>query len=138
MNHRRSPDEQPIPADETGPGTRIPVVLLVEDEPDQLGLLTAHLQRAGCTVIGLTDAEQALALPPDLQLDVMVIDLRLPGINGWELTTRLRARYPHCPIAITSVLDVQDYPTADWVLPKPVTKAHIHDLLTHLIGKGTP
>ncbi len=65
MNHRRTPDEQaPIPAEGTGSGTRIPVVLLVEDEPDRLGLLTTKLKRAGCTVIGLSDAEQALALPP--------------------------------------------------------------------------
>lgn len=141
MNDRRAPHwpgakTAVSPADE--PLTLTPVVLIVEDEPDQLSLLTAHFHRAGCTVIGVTDAEQALALPAHVHLDLMVLDLRLPGITGWELTSRLGTRYPHCPIAITSVLDVQDYPAADWVLPKPVTGAHIRQLLTKLNSEGRP
>ena len=88
----------------------MPTVLIVDDDPDQLGLLTAYFARARCSVIGLADAEQALALPPDLELDLMVLDLRLPGMDGWELTNRPRTRYPRCPIAIISVLDVEDYP----------------------------
>jgi DNA-binding response OmpR family regulator len=131
---RHGPDGLPAPG--TAPATRLPVVLIVEDEPDQLSLFTAHFHRAGCTVIGLTDAEQALALPVDVHLDVMVLDLHLPGIDGWELTSRLRTRYPRCPVAITSVLDVRDYPAADWALPKPVTGAHIRHLLTQLNRKA--
>ncbi|HEY5117198.1 MAG TPA: response regulator [Nakamurella sp.] len=128
--------EASVPA-EPSPQDRapIPTVLIVDDEPDQLGLLTAYFFRAGCSVIGLADAEQALALPRDVELDLMVLDLRLPGIDGWELTKRLRARYPRCPIAITSVLDVEDYPAADGALPKPVTKAHIHKLLSSTIRR---
>ena len=113
----------------------IPTVLIVDDEPDQLGLLTAYFFRAGCSVIGLADAEQALALPRDVELDLMVLDLRLPGMDGWELTGRLRSRYPRCPIAITSVLDVEEYPDADGALPKPVSKAHIHRLLASTIRR---
>ena len=116
----------------------MPTVLIVDDEPDQLGLLTAYFYRAGCAVIGLSDAEQALALPRDVGLDLMVLDLRLPGMDGWELTNRLRARYPRCPIAITSVLDVEDYPDADGVLPKPVTRADVRNILAKTIPGWTP
>ena len=119
-------------ADDRAP---MPTVLVVDDEPDQLGLLTAYFYRAGCSVIGLADAEQALALPRDLELDLMVLDLRLPGMDGWELTNRLRSRYPLCPIAISSVLDVEDYPAADGVLPKPVTRAHIQRLLASTVRR---
>lgn len=42
--------------------------------------------------------------------DPLVLDPRPPGMDGWELTDRLRSRYPRCPIASTSVLDVGDYP----------------------------
>ena len=129
MSAPESQDRAPLP---TAP---IPTVLIVDDEPDQLGLLTAYFHRAGCSVIGLADAEQALALPPDVGLDLMVLDLRLPGMDGWELTSRLRARYPSCPIAISSVLDVEDYPDADGALPKPVTKAHIQRLLSSTIRR---
>ena len=113
-----------------------PLVLIVEDEADQLDLLTLYFHRAGCTVIGRSDAENALALAAGLVPSLMVIDLRLPGITGWELVAQLRARYPGCPIAITSVLDVQDYPPSDWVLPKPVTRRDVEELVTELIPGG--
>ena len=114
----------------------VPNVLIVDDDPDQLGLLTAYFVRASCSVISLADAEHALALPQDVDLDLIVLDLRLPGMDGWELTGRLRSLYPRCPIAITSVLDVQDYPAADAALPKPVTKAHIQKLLSKTIKRS--
>ena len=124
MNQPNRNDRTPISAP--------PVVLVVEDEPDQLELLTVHFRRSGCTVIGVADAENALQLSADLAPDLMVLDLNLPGMDGWELTSRLRGRYPLCPVAITSVLDVQDYPDADWFLPKPVTKAHVKSVVAEL------
>src|SRR5690349_11724210 len=92
-----------LPASSPEEPPPVPNVLIVDDDPDQLGLLTAYFVRAGCTVISVADAEHALALPRDADLDLMVLDLRLPGMDGWELTGRLRSRYPRCPIAITSV-----------------------------------
>lgn len=112
-----------------------PTVLIVDDEPDQLGLLTAYFTRAGCTVIALSTAEQALGLSTAIGLDLMLVDLMLPRIDGWELAKRLRALYPSCPIAITSVLEPEHYPRADAVLPKPVTKAQIRHLLATTIPR---
>lgn len=108
---------------------RPPTVLIVDDEPDQLQLLSTYFRRAGCLVISAIDAEHALNLPANTRPELMVLDLRLPGIDGWELTSRLRALHPGCPIAITSVLDVGDYPPTESVLPKPVTAGHIKALL---------
>lgn len=112
-------------------------VLVVDDEPDQLGLLTAYLHREGCTVIALATGEQALALPTDLSLDLMILDLLLPGMDGWRLAAELSGRFPDCPIAITSVLDVQDYPKAAETLPKPVTRSHISALLERRLPQRT-
>lgn len=114
-----------------------PLILVVDDEPDQLSLLTTYFRRAGCHVVGVIDAEHALELPIANRPDLMIVDLRLPGIDGWELAQRLRARYPGCPLAITSVLDVEDYPQADRVLPKPVSMAHVKMLVHELFaGRG--
>lgn len=110
-----------------------PTAMIVEDEPDQLGLLTTMLRRAGCTVIAVAAAEPALSFPLDLQLDLIVLDLRLPGIDGWELSDRLRERYPGCPIVITSVLDVDEYPVAEGVLPKPITRAQVQRIVDELV-----
>ncbi len=124
---------QEIPGTAIDPGSRAagPSVLIVDDEPDQLKLLTTYFTRAGCKVVALSSAEQAMVLSAETHLDLMVLDLLLPRINGWELTTHLRQRYPGCPVAITSILDVEDYPPhVQGVLPKPVTKAHVLDLLS--------
>ena len=109
--------------------TRCPTVLVVDDEPDQLGLITAFLNREGCTVVAAASAEHALALPADLPVDLMILDLLLPGVDGWQLAAELRIRFPGCPVAISSVLDAQDYPAAEESLPKPVTRAQIAAIL---------
>jgi CheY-like chemotaxis protein len=112
---------------------RCPTVLVVDDEPDQLGLITAFLNREGCTVVAAASGEHALALPVDLPVDLMILDLLLPGVDGWQLTTELRSRFPGCPVAISSVLDVQDYPAAEEWLPKPVTRAQIAAILARRV-----
>ena len=109
-----------------------PTIMIVDDEPDQLMLLGTYFRRAGCVVIAACDAEHALGLGADLPLALMVLDLRLPGVDGWRLAETLRSRYPDCPIAISSVLDVEDYPNADAVLPKPVTGAQVNQLVARL------
>lgn len=116
---------------------RCPTVLVVDDEPDQLGLITAFLNREGCTVIAAASAEHALALPADMPVDLMILDLLLPGVDGWRLASELRMRYPGCPVAISSVLDVQDYPTAEEFLPKPVTRARVAEILARQIPQWT-
>jgi CheY-like chemotaxis protein len=122
-----------VQTDHDGPleARRPPTILIVDDEPDQLQLLSTYFRRAGCLVVAAIDAEHALNLLAHTQPELMVLDLRLPGIDGWELTARLRAVRPGCPIAITSVLDVDDYPPAEGVLPKPVTAGHVKALLRH-------
>ncbi len=113
-----------------GAATRSPTVLVVDDEPDQLHLITTFLRREGCTVVAAADGERALSLPPDLTVDLMILDLLLPGVDGWHLAAKLRTRFPGCPVAITSVLDVGDYPNSEDSLPKPVTRAQIAALLS--------
>jgi DNA-binding response OmpR family regulator len=115
------------------PGRPPVTVLVVDDESDQLGLVTAYLHREGCTVIAASSAEQAMALPTDLEIDLMILDLRLPGMSGWDLAAELGKRFPGCPIAISSVLDVEHYPEADEMLPKPISRAQISALLARRV-----
>jgi CheY-like chemotaxis protein len=124
-------------SDAVGTATRCPTVLVVDDEPDQLGLITTFLNREGCTVIAAASGEHALSLPLDLPVDLMILDLLLPGVDGWQLAAELKTRFPGCPVAITSVLDVQDYPSAEESLPKPVTRAQIAAILSRHIPDRT-
>lgn len=78
----------------------IPLVLVVEDYQDAREMYAAYLQFSGYRVAeatnGLEAIEQATALLPD----IILMDLALPKMDGWEATRRLKAddRTRHIPI----------------------------------------
>lgn len=110
-------------------------ILVVEDSPDQAGLLRRYFERAGCEVTAVETAESAILAYLDSPPDLAVIDLLLPGMNGWELASRLRVDRPDCAIAITSVLDVADFPPSDAALPKPFTRQQVTRVLADTVPR---
>jgi CheY-like chemotaxis protein len=110
-------------------------VLVVDDSADQAGLLRRYFERAGCEVTAVENAERAIVAYLDQAPDLAVIDLLLPGMNGWELASKLKADRPECAIAITSVLDVADYPRSDAALPKPFTRAQVTRVLADTVPR---
>lgn len=106
-----------------------PLALVVDDSDDQAELLRRYLERAGCRVMVVSTAEQALDALGGIRPDLAVIDLLLPGISGEELAASLRRTHPECLLAISSVLDASRYPEADAALPKPFTGAQVAALV---------
>ncbi|MES2172112.1 MAG: response regulator [Actinomycetota bacterium] len=114
-------------------------ILVVDDSEDQRTLLTRYFERAGCDVVAVGSAEEAILAYSRQTPDLAVIDLMLPGISGWDLTAKLKAERPECAIAITSVLDTADYPEAEAALPKPFTGAQVRRVLRdHVPGWSAP
>jgi CheY-like chemotaxis protein len=114
-------------------------ILVVDDSEDQRTLLSRYFERAGCDVVAVGSAEEAILAYSRQTPDLAVIDLVLPGITGWDLAARLKADRPECAIAITSVLDANDYPEAQAVLPKPFTGAQVRRVLRdHVPGWSAP
>jgi signal transduction histidine kinase len=70
-------------------------VLLVDDNADVLDAMCALLELGGHAVTALADPHAALELPDDYAPDVALLDIGLPGMNGYELLAALRAR-PGC------------------------------------------
>lgn len=110
-------------------------VLVVEDSEDQRDLLRAYFEKAGCDVVTVKNAEEALIAYADLTPELAVVDLVLPGMDGWALIERLRADVPDCAIAVTSVLDSRRYPDAEAILPKPFTRAQIVTVLEECVPR---
>lgn len=82
-----------------------PVVLVVDDEPVNLKLAEIVLRSEGFEVETATDAISALEVLKTCEPDVIVMDVQLPGMDGWELTRRLKrnAATSHIPvIALTA------------------------------------
>jgi twitching motility two-component system response regulator PilH len=65
-------------------------VLLVEDNPAQLDLMENYLSQSGHTVIRLNNAQEALKKAVEQKPDVIVTDVVMPGMSGFELCRRLK------------------------------------------------
>jgi CheY-like chemotaxis protein len=66
-------------------------ILVVEDNPINLELVTVLLEQEGCEVTATDRGERALELAAGTRFDLILMDLELPGMNGYEATQRLRA-----------------------------------------------
>ena len=66
-------------------------VLVADDDEDILQLVSFRLERAGYTVVTAADGAQALAAARQHQPDLAVLDVMMPGLNGYEVTRQLRA-----------------------------------------------
>ncbi|GAV32155.1 MAG: response regulator [Anaerosomatales bacterium] len=75
-------------------------VLLVEDNPQNRYLLTFLLERSGYEVVTAEDGEAAIEAVPAYLPDVILMDVQLPKLDGYEATRRIKAdeRFARIPI----------------------------------------
>lgn len=76
------------------------VILLIDDNKAILSLYTDILEKSGFRVISATNGWSALeALENEGDtIDVMLTDIRMPGMDGYELARQVRETWPHLPI----------------------------------------
>jgi CheY-like chemotaxis protein len=92
-------------------------ILLVDDESNIRLVLGAILERAGFSVTTAEDGFAALRNIQQARPDLVITDLRMPNMNGFELLSVIRARFPELPtVAISGeflTIDVTQGPIAD-------------------------
>src|SRR2546423_7054330 len=66
-------------------------ILLVDDSPDKLGVIEAALTLAGYKVTTATDGQEALTAIESFQFDLVITDVMMPRVNGYELAQQIRA-----------------------------------------------
>ena len=66
-------------------------ILLVEDNEDNRDMLSRRLERRGYHVVMAFDGEDGVAKAASESPDLVLMDMSLPGIDGWEATRRIRA-----------------------------------------------
>jgi CheY-like chemotaxis protein len=69
----------------------MPRILIVDDEPDNLDLLTRRLGRRGFQVVTASNALDALAKAKAEPPDLVLMDVKMPDMDGYEATQRLKA-----------------------------------------------
>jgi DNA-binding response OmpR family regulator len=87
-----------------------PLVLIVEDDPPASELLARQLQRAGFRTAIVRDGKDVLSKAKQLQPAAITLDILLPGLDGWEVLTRLKhdETTSSIPVIVISVVDNPD------------------------------
>ena len=116
---------------------RKPTILLVDDQPQNIELLEARLMPEGYGILTAINAEEALARLAANPIDLILLDVMMPGMDGFELTRRIRqnSEFHALPIIlVTALRETEDRVRGieagcDDFLSKPVDK---HELLARV------
>ncbi len=86
----------------------LPRLLIVDDEPNILELLSATLRFTGFEVASASNGHDALATAQTFKPDLLVLDVMMPGIDGFDVARRLRASGNHTPVLFLTARDSDD------------------------------
>jgi PAS domain S-box-containing protein len=122
-------------------GRRGATILVAEDDADLRGVLTASLARNGHRVIAARDGAEALAAIERDHVDLLVLDIVMPNIDGLEVLARLKEACQGVPIPVIVVTGTDRSTTelqalrlgADVYLTKPIEAAALTEEVTRLL-----
>jgi putative two-component system response regulator len=125
------PGEEPLPAR----------VLIVDDQALTRDLMTLVIQAQGHKTLVATSGQEALAIAAARQVDLVILDVVMPGMDGFEVARRLRAdaRNRNVPIIIVSQLDDKESRInglaagADDFLTRPVDRVELRTRVQNLL-----
>jgi two-component system, cell cycle response regulator DivK len=123
----------------------MPKILLVEDDEINRDMLSRRLERRGYQVVIAIDGEQAVVMARSQSPDLILMDMSLPVLDGWEATRQLRAASETRTVPIIALTahamqgdrekaieaGCDDYDT------KPVEFQRLLEKIAAILGKGT-
>ena len=120
-------------------------ILVVDDHPINLKLASQVLQSSGHEVMEAKDAEQAQELLQERIPDLVLTDVTLPGIDGLELTRRLKTnpRYQHLPVVALTASAMKGDETrvleagCDAYIAKPFDTRNLAVVLVEVLARHT-
>jgi DNA-binding NtrC family response regulator len=120
----------------------VPRVLLVDAEPMMCRQLERSLARDGYTVITAASAEEGLKKLHAGGIDIVITDLRLPGLSGVEFTKRIRETFPDVPVVamtasaeIDTAVKVLKLGASDYLV-KPFSAAAIQESILNSVERA--
>src|SRR6478752_10216292 len=72
------------------PNDSKPIVLVADDEPSMVAMLSSHLRSKGFSVLEASDGDQAWELAQDHLPNLVLLDVMMPGMSGWEVCRKIR------------------------------------------------
>src|SRR4051812_4817474 len=131
-------------ASRTSMAPLVPSILVVDDFPDGREMVAEYLEFRGFSVLQASTGPQALQLARQHRPRLILMDLGMPGLDGWETTRQLRAdpRTKGCTIiALTAHALAAQHATAigagcDEVIAKPFELAALADAVDRIVNRG--
>ena len=128
---------------EPAPSNR-PLVLVADDDEDILTHVTFRLERAGCDVVKARTGDEALRVALGQVPDLAVLDVTMPGLDGYSVTRELRRAEPTSAmpiILLTARAQEADVARglaagADDYIRKPFDARDLHERVERLLSRG--
>lgn len=119
-------------------------VLIVDDETDVTEVISAWLRREGYRVVTASEAAEGLAIARAERPDLVLLDVMMPGITGWEMLERLKAleQTRDIPVVMMTVLAESRFlrkaadQNAAGYIRKPFRPEKVVRTVKALIGSG--
>ena len=116
-------------------------VLYIEDQPEMIDLVRLTLRRVGCEVLGATDGAQGLRMMRDLRPDLVLLDMMLPGWDGWQVRRAMDddVKLKDLPVVLVTARaptgngNQHPLPRADAYITKPFSIAQIRSTVESLL-----
>ncbi len=119
-------------------------IAYVEDDKDSSAIFAAKFKNDGIACDIFPDAERALSKISAGSYDILILDIRLPGLSGTELLRRLREKQVHTPCVLITAFNSLDYAreafgsSANYLLEKPFTYKILRQVMDRVLeGPGT-
>lgn len=121
-------------------------ILIVDDEKDLVSLVSLHMKMAGYEVLTASNGEKALAVAQEEKPDLIILDLMLPKIDGWEVCRRLRQdpEIKNVPvIMLTARAEIKDKlkgfeAGADDYVTKPFSPRELVSRVKRVLARAEP
>jgi len=118
-------------------------VLIIEDNPQMVKLVKFILEKNDYSTISAKDGEEGLRMARKWKPDLIILDVMLPGMDGYQVCETLKAdpNTKQIPVLMLTALDTgPDFEKAlekkaDWYITKPFEAQHLLRRVTYLIEK---
>jgi DNA-binding response OmpR family regulator len=113
-------------------------ILVVDDEPSILRMIGRVLLETGCQLYTAGTAEDAMQLVDTAEPDLVIADIRLPGMSGTDLASEIKRDRPDTPVLLISAYREPENHDADDFLGKPFDNEELVDRVQSLLNGAAP